>query len=62
MDTKNRNKLTQKQIRKILKKGAVQVSCDKWSEEVKSNVKKVEKTFGQNLRKDIEQLKRQRKN
>ena len=38
------------------------VSCDKWSEEVKSNVKKVEKTFGQNLRKDIEKLKRQRKN
>ena len=62
MDTKNRNKLTQKQIRKILKKGAVQVSCDKWSEEAKSNVKKAEKTFGQNLRKDIEQLKRQRKN
>ena len=55
---KYRNKLTQKQISGILKKGTIQVSYDKWSEEVQNNIKKVEKIFRQNQRKDIIQLKK----
>ena len=56
-----RNKLTQKQINGILKEDTVQVSYNKWSEEVQNNIKKVEKICRQNPRKDIMQLKRQRK-
>ena len=58
---KYRNHLTQKQISGILKKDTIQVSCDKWSEEVQNNIKEVEKICRQNPRKDIMQLKRQRK-
>ena len=57
---KYRNKLTQKQISGILKKDTIQVSCDKWSEEVQNNIKEVEKICRQNPRKDIMQLKRQK--
>ena len=56
---KYRNKLTQKQISGILKKGTIQVSYDKWSQEEKNNIKEVEKIFRQNPRKDIMQLNRQ---
>ena len=58
---KYRNKLTQTQISGILKKDTIQESYDKWLEEVQSNIKEVEKTCRQNPRKDIMQLKRQRK-
>ena len=58
---KYRNKLTQTQISEILKKDTIQESYDKWLEEVQSNIKEVEKTCRQNPRKDIMQLKRQRK-
>ena len=53
--------MTQKQISGILKKGIIQVSYDKWSDEVQNNIKEVEKIFRQNSRIDIMQLKRQRK-
>ena len=58
---KYRNKLTQEQISGILKKDTIQVSYNKWSEEVHNNFKEVEKIFTQNPRKDIMQLTRQRK-
>ena len=58
---KYRNKLTQTQISGILKKDTIQESYDKWSEEVQNNIKEVEKLCRQNPRKDIIQLKRQRK-
>ena len=58
---KYRNKLTQKQISGILKQDTIQVSYDKWSEEVENNITEVEKICRQNPRKDIMQLKRQRK-
>ena len=58
---KYRNKLTQKQISGILKQDTIQVSYNKWSEEVQSNINEVEKIFRQNPRKDITQLKRKRK-
>ena len=58
---KYRNKLTQTQISGILKKDTIQESYDKWSEEVQNNIKEVEKICRQNPRKDIMQLKRQRK-
>ena len=58
---KYRNKLTQNQICRILKEDTIQVSYDKWSEEVQNNIKEVEKICRQNPRKDIMQLKRQRK-
>ena len=58
---KYRKNLTQKQISGILKKDTIQVSYDKWSEEIQNNIKEVEKIFRQNPRKDIMQLKRQRK-
>ena len=53
--------MTQKQISGILKQNTIQVSYDKWSEEVQNNIKEVEKICRQNPRKDIMQLKRQRK-
>ena len=40
---KYRNKLTQKQISGILNKDTIQVSYDKWSEEVQINIKEIEK-------------------
>ena len=43
------------------KKDTIQVSYDKWSEEVQHNINEVEKICWQNPRKDIMQLKRQRK-
>ena len=55
-------KLTQKQISGILKKDTFQVSYDKWSQELKNNMKEVEEIFMKNPRKDTMQLKRQRKN
>ena len=58
---KYRNKLTQTQISRVLKKDTIQESYDKWSEEVHNNIKEVEKICRQNPRKDIMQLKRQRK-
>ena len=58
---KYRNHLTQKQISGILKKDMIQVSCDKWSEEVQNNIKEIEKICRQNPRKDIMELKRQKK-
>ena len=53
--------MTQKQISGILKQDTIQVSYNKWSEEVQSNINEVEKIFRQNPRKDITQLKRKRK-
>ena len=58
---KYRNKLTQNQISGILKEEEIQVSYDKRLEEVQNNIKEVEKIFRQNPRKNIMQLKRQRK-
>ena len=58
---KYRNKLTQKPINGILKKDAIQVSYDKWSEGVQNSIKEEKKIFRQNPRNDIMQLKRQRK-
>ena len=55
------NKLTQKQISGIIKQDTIQISYDKWSEEVQSNINEVKKFFRQNPRKDIMQLKRKRK-
>ena len=55
------NKLTQKQISGIIKQDTIQISYDKWSEEVQSNINEVKKIFRQNPRKDIMQLKRKRK-
>ena len=42
---KYRNKLIQKQISGILKEDSIQVSYDKWSEEVQNNIKEAEKRF-----------------
>ena len=53
--------MTQKQISGILKKDTIQVSYDKWSEEVQNKIKEVQKICRQNPRDDIMQLKRQRK-
>ena len=53
--------MTQKQISGILKKDTVQESYDKWSEEIQNKIKEVENIYRQNPRKDIIQLKRQRK-
>ena len=53
--------MTQTQISGTLKKDKIQESYDKWSEEVQSNIKEVEKTCRQNPRKNVMQLKRQRK-
>ena len=58
---KYRNKLTQKQISGISKKDTIQISYDKWSEEVQNNIEEVEKIFRQNPRKEVMQLKGQRK-
>ena len=58
---KYRNKLIQKQISGILKKDKIQVSYDKWSEEVHNNITEVEINSRQIPRKDIMQLKRERK-
>ena len=55
------NKLTQKQLSGIIKQDTIQISYDKWSEEVQSNINEVKKFFRQNPRKDIMQLKRKRK-
>ena len=53
--------MTQTQISGILKKDTVQENYDKWSEEIQNNIKEVENIYRQNPRKDIIQLKRQRK-
>ena len=53
--------MTQKPVSGILKKDAIQVSYDKWSEGVQNSIKEEKKIFRQNQRKDIMQLKRQRK-
>ena len=50
---KYRNKLTQKQISRILKKDTIQISYDKWSEKVHYNIKEVYKIFRQNPRQHI---------
>ena len=55
------NKLTQNQISGIINQDTIQISYDKWSEEVQSNINEVKKIFRQNPRKDIMQLKRKRK-
>ena len=57
---KYRNKLTQKQIRGILKKDTIQVSYHKWLEEIQNNNKEIDKIFWQNRRIDMMQLKRHR--
>ena len=59
---KYRSKLTQMQISGILKRNTIQVSYYKWSEEIQRNITEVEKKFRQNPRKDIIQVKRQKKN
>ena len=59
---KYRSKLTQMQISGILKRNTIQVSYYKWSEEIQRNITEVEKIFRQNPRKDIIQVKRQKKN
>ena len=53
--------MTQKQISGISKNDTIQVSYDKWPDEVQHNINEVEKICWQNPRKDIMQLKRQRK-
>ena len=50
---KYRNKLTQKQISRIIKKDTIQISYDKWSEKVHYNIKEVYKIFRQNPRQHI---------
>ena len=59
---KYRSKLTQMQTSGILKRNTIQVSYYKWSEEIQRNITEVEKIFRQNPRKDIIQVKRQKKN
>ena len=59
---KYRSKLTQMQISGILKRNTIQVNYYKWSEEIQRNITEVEKIFRQNPRKDIIQVKRQKKN
>ena len=59
---KYRSKLTQMHISGILKRNTIQVSYYKWSEEIQRNITEVEKIFRQNPRKDIIQVKRQKKN
>ena len=59
---KYRSQLTQMQISGILKRNTIQVSYYKWSEEIQRNITEVEKIFRQNPRKDIIQVKRQKKN
>ena len=59
---KYRSKLTEMQISGILKRNTIQVSYYKWSEEIQRNITEVEKIFRQNPRKDIIQVKRQKKN
>ena len=51
--------MTQTQISGILKKDTIQVSYDKWSEELQNNIKEVKKIGRHNSRQDIMQLKRQ---
>ena len=53
--------MTQKQISGTLKTEPVQESYGKWSEEVQNDIEEEEKTFRQNPRKDIMELKRKRK-
>ena len=59
---KYRNKLTQKQMSGTLKKDTIQVSFDKWSEDVQNKIKEVEKILRQNPRKNINAIKKKEEN
>ena len=49
-------------ISKIIKKGTLQESYNKWTEEVEDAIKQVQKTVRKNPRKDIMELQKIRKN
>ena len=59
---KYRNKLTQEQMSGTLKKDTIQVSFDKWSEDVQNKIKEVEKILRQNPRKNINAIKKKEEN
>ena len=54
--------IKERQISKIIKKGALQESYNKWTEEVEDAIKQVQKTVRKNPRKDIRELQKIRKN
>ena len=51
-----------RQISKIIKKGSLQESNNKWTDEVGDAIKQVEKTVRKSPRKDIRELQKIRKN
>ena len=54
--------IKERQISKIIKKGTLQESYNKWTEEVEDAIKQVQKTVRKNPRKDIRELQKIRKN
>ena len=54
--------IKERQISKIIKKGTLQESYNKWTEEVVDAIKQVQKTVRKNPRKDIRELQKIRKN
>ena len=54
--------IKERQISKIIKKGTLQESYNKWTEEVEDAIKQVQKTVRKNPRKDIMELQKIRKN
>ena len=59
---KYRNQLTQKQMSGTLKKDTIQVSFDKWSDDVQNKIKEVEKILRQNPRENINAIKKKEEN
>ena len=54
--------IKEKQISKIIKKGTLQESYNKWTEEVEDAIKQVQITVRKNPRKDIRELHKRRNN
>ena len=54
--------IKERQISKIIKKGALQESYNKWTEEVEDAIKQVQRTARKNPREDIRELQKIRKN
>ena len=54
--------IKERQISKIIKKGALQESYNKWTEDVEDAIKQVQKTVRKNPRKDVRELQKIRKN
>ena len=53
--------IKERQISKIIKKGTLQESYKKWTEDVEDAIKQVQKTVRKNPRKDIRELQKIRK-